>query len=345
MRASGKAGGFPVLQLRREAATQSSTRERSVENMLDRIVGPLLPVAFVIVLGFIAGKRGRLTHSDSLLISRLVLGWIFPALLLVGMASTPRSQLLDCRFVFATLIGIMGMYGAAFAIGWWRYRELKAATLKSFLCGYPDAAFMGIPILQAMFGPASIYSILVLNLVASLVMIPLTTMLLAVASGKGNGRQAFLSSISSAVRRPLMWAPALGILCSLLQIKFPPVLADAFTLLGKATPGVSLLCLGLIMSSVRLKLSSEVWANLGLKLFVHPALMFGATLLLGVHGLYAQQMILLCALPSATIPAMFANEAGAYQSEAATSILISTVLSIVTFSMAIYLVDGGLAAA
>lgn len=70
----------------------------------------------------------------------------------------------------------------------------------------------------------------------------------------------------------------------------------------------------------------------------------GATILLGTHGLYAQQMILLCALPSATIPAMFANQTGAYQSEAATSILVSTVLSIVTFSAAIYLIDGGIAA-
>jgi predicted permease len=42
---------------------------------------------------------------------------------------------------------------------------------------------------------------------------------------------------------------------------------------------------------------------------------------------------------------MFANQTGAYQSEAATSILVSTVLSIVTFSAAIYLIDGGLAAA
>jgi predicted permease len=302
-------------------------------------------VAFVIVLGFIAGKRGRLNHSDSLLISRLVLGWIFPALLLVGMASTPRSQLFDFRLIVATFIGIMGMYTFALAIGWWRYRELRAATLKGFVNGYPDAAFMGIPILQAMFGPGSIYSVLILNLIASLFMIPLTTMLLTVASGQGSGTQAFLTSIKSAVRRPLMWAPALGILCSLMQIKFPPVLAEAFNLLGKATPGVSLLCLGLIMSSVKLKLSNEVWANLGLKLLIHPLLMFAATVLLGVHGLYAQQMILLCALPSATIPAMFANEAGAYQSEAATSILVSTVLSIITFSAAIYLVDGGLAAA
>ncbi|HEX7913069.1 MAG TPA: AEC family transporter [Paraburkholderia sp.] len=313
--------------------------------MLDRIVGPLLPVAFVIVLGFIAGKRKRLTHSDSLLISRLVLGWIFPALLFVGMASTPRAQLFDFKFIFATFIGIMGMYAIALVIGWWRYRDLKAATLKGFVNGYPDAAFMGIPILGAMFGPGSIYSVLVLNLIASLLMIPLTTMLLTVASGKGNGTQAFLSSISGAVRRPLMWAPALGILFSLLQIKLHPVVAESFNLLGKATPGVSLLCLGLIMSSVKLKLSNEVWANLGLKLFIHPALMFAATVLMGVHGLYAQQMILLCALPSATIPAMFANEAGTYQSEAATSILVSTMLSIVTFSAAIYLVDGGLAAA
>ncbi|MGF6778251.1 AEC family transporter [Paraburkholderia sp. GAS334] len=313
--------------------------------MLNRILGPILPVAFVIILGFVAGKRGKLNHSDSLLISRLVLNWIFPALLLVGMASTPRSQLLDFRFVVATFIGIMGMYVLAFAIGWYRYRELKAATLKGFVNGYPDAAFMGIPILQAMFGPGSLYSVLVLNLVASLVMIPLTTMLLAIASGEGSGAKAFVSSISTAVRRPLMWAPAIGILCSLLAIKLPPVVADSFNLLGKATPGVSLFCLGLIMSSVKLKLSGEVWMNMGLKLVLHPALMVAAALILSVKGVYAQQMILLCALPSATIPAMFANEAGAYRSEATTSILISTVLSVVTFSFAIYLIDGGLAAA
>jgi len=313
--------------------------------VLDRIAGPLLPVAFIIVLGFIAGKRGKLNHSDSLLISRLVLNWIFPALLLAGMASTPRAQLLDFRFVAATFIAVMGMYVLALAIGWYRYRELKAATLKGFVCGYPDAAFMGIPILQTLFGPGSLYSVLVLNLIASLVMIPLTTMLLTIASGEGSGTKAFVSSVSSAVRRPLMWAPAIGILCSLLAIKLPPVLADSLNLLGKATPGVSLLCLGLIMSSVQLKLSREVWMNMGLKLLLHPALMVAAAFLLSVKGVYAQQMILLCALPSATIPAMFANEAGAYRSEAATSILVSTTLSIVTFSFAIYLIDGGLAAA
>jgi malonate transporter len=313
--------------------------------MLDKIVGPLVPVAFVIALGFLAGKRGRLSHSDSLLITRLVLNWIFPALLLVGMASTSRSQLLDYRLIVATFIGLMGMYALGIGIGWLRFRELKAATLKGFVCGYPDAAFMGIPILQAMYGPSSLYSILVLNVIASLVMIPLTTVLLTIASGEGSGTKAFVSSISGAVRRPLLWAPAIGILSSLLGITFPPLLADSLNLLGKATPGVSLLCLGLIMSSVKLKLSGEIWGNVGLKLVLHPALMFAATVILSVKGIYAQQMILLCALPSATMTAMFANDAGVYQSEAATSVLVDTALSIVTFSFVIYLINGGLAAA
>lgn len=312
--------------------------------MLDQIVGPLVPVAFVIALGFVAGKRGTLSYSDSLLISRLVLNWIFPALLLAGMASTPRSQLLDFRFVVATFVGLMGMYVLAFAIRWYQCRQLKEATLKGLVCGYPDAAFMGIPILQTMFGPGSLYSVLVLNVIASLIMMPVTTMLLTIASGEGSGAKAFVSSILEAVRRPLMWAPAIGILCSALAIKLPTVLADSLNLLGKATPGVSLLCLGLIMASVQLKLSREVWGNTALKLFVQPALMIGAAVLLSVSGIYAQQMILLCALPSATISGMFANEAGAYRDEAATSILVSTVLSVLTFPLAIYLINRGLGA-
>jgi predicted permease len=195
-----------------------------------------------------------------------------------------------------------------------------------------------------MFGPDSLYPILVLNVIASLVMIPLTTTLLAIASGKGGGAKAFVSSVREAVRRPLMWAPAIGILVSLLAIKLPAVLVDSLNLLGKATPGVSLLCLGLILESVKIKLSLDVLKNAVLKLIFEPALMVGAALILSVNGVAAQQMILLCALPSATISGMFANEAGVYRDEATTSILLSTVLSIVTFSFVSYLIGSGLGA-
>jgi len=55
-----------------------------------------------------------------------------------------------------------------------------------------------------MFGLDSLCPILVLNVIASLVMIPLTTMPLTVASGRGSGANAFVSSVLEAVHRPLM---------------------------------------------------------------------------------------------------------------------------------------------
>jgi malonate transporter len=294
-------------------------------------------VALIIALGYMAGKRGRLSHADSLLISRLVLTWIFPSLLLVGMANTSRAQILDYHFIAATFVGIMGMYLLVLALGWWQLRKLDSATIKALVCAYPDAAFMGIPILQSMFGPGSIYSVLVLNIIAALLMLPLTTMLLTLTQGKSSGGAAFMGSLRQSLTKPLVWAPALGIAVSLLGIKVPPLLASSLDLLGKATPGVSLLCLGVIMSSVKLTMSREVIVNLGLKLIAQPLLMYGAIILFSVEGEFAHQMILLCALPSATISAMFANEAGVYQSEAATSILAGTVSSVVTFAIVIAL--------
>ncbi len=305
--------------------------------MFERIVGPLLPVALIIALGYIAGKRRRLSHADSLLISRLILTWIFPSLLLIGMATTPRAQILDYHFVAATFVGIMGMYLLVLALGWLQLRKLDSATIKALVCAYPDAAFMGIPILLSMFGPGSIYSVLVLNIIAALLMLPLTAMLLTLTQGRVSGGAAFMSSLRQMLTKPLVWAPALGIALSLLGIKVPAILSSALDLLGKATPGVSLLCLGVIMSAVKLTMSREVIANLGLKLIAQPLLMYGATILFSVKGEFAQQMILLCALPSATISAMFANEAGVYRSEAATSILAGTVSSVVTFAISIAL--------
>ena len=253
------------------------------------------------------------------------------------MANTSRAQILDYHFIAATFVGIMGMYLLVLALGWRQLRKLDSATIKALVCAYPDAAFMGIPILQSMFGPGSIYSVLVLNIIAALLMLPLTTMLLTLTRGKASGGAAFMGSLRQSLTKPLVWAPALGIAVSLLGIKVPPLLASSLDLLGKATPGVSLLCLGVIMSSVKLTMSREVIVNLGLKLIAQPLLMYGAIILFSIKGEFAHQMILLCALPSATISAMFANEAGVYQSEAATSILAGTVSSVVTFAIVIAL--------
>jgi len=309
-------------------------------NSIEEIVAAIVPVAFVILLGYLAGKRGKLKTDDSLLITRLVLEWIFPALMLVSMAETPREQLLDFKFLIAVLIGIMGMYAFGLLFGWLRFGELRHATLKGFVVGFPDAAFMGIPILTSLFGQSGMYPILVLNLVALLVMVPLTTTLLNIGAGKGDVASSFVNGVVAAIQKPLVWAPAIGIAISLMGLDLPAVAKNSLHLIGNATAGVSLFCLGLIMSGHSLKVTGEVAGNVVLKNVLHPVFMFGLCLLFAIEGPLARQIILLCALPSATITAMFANEARVYEEPASASIFTGTVLSIVTLSVVIWMTAG-----
>jgi malonate transporter and related proteins len=72
-----------------------------------------------------------------------------------------------------------------------------------------------------------------------------------------------------------------------------------------------------------------------LKNILHPALMFAACLLFAVDGSLQHQIILLSALPTATITSMFANKQDVYESEATTAIFVGTVLSLIKFSSAL----------
>jgi hypothetical protein len=65
--------------------------------------------------------------------------------------------------------------------------------------------------------------------------------------------------------------------------------------------------------------------------------MWGLAILLGVTGMHRREMILLGALPTASMTAMFAVEYNVYKEESDATILLSTVLSIVTLGIAIAL--------
>jgi predicted permease len=65
--------------------------------------------------------------------------------------------------------------------------------------------------------------------------------------------------------------------------------------------------------------------------------MWGLAILLGVTGMHRREMILLGALPTGSMTAMFAVEYNVYKEESDATILLSTVLSIVTLGIAIAL--------
>ena len=308
--------------------------------MLGTIVTTLIPVAFVMFLGDMAGRRNFFQVADRTLLTKLVLTWLLPPLLLSGILETPRADLLDYKIPLIFLVGLMGPYLIVLLVCRFVLRyDLRVATLKAGLMAFPDMVFMGIPILHQLFGPSSLYSILVANLVPSLIIVPLTSVLLELGSGKGarGGSHVFVKTLAGAIREPRVWAPLLGAVLVILNLRIPQVVITSLHLIGEPTTGLSLFVVGLIIAEEKVRMSVAVTADTLFKNLAHPAAMLATVLGFGVTGDLARQAILLAAIPSAVITTMFAEQYGILTSESSTTILATRVLAFATIPIVIEL--------
>jgi predicted permease len=308
--------------------------------MLHIIATTLVPVAFVIALGYMAGRRSFFGIPDRAVLTRLILTWLLPPLLLAGIATTPRADLLDYRIPLMFLVGLMVPYLVVMLVDRYVLRnDLQTAAIRASLLAFPDMVFMGIPILSGLFGPSSLFPILIANLVPSLLIVPLTSVLLELGSHDRvrGGSHVFLTTVLRAVREPRVWVPFAGVAMVLLNVHVPEVVTDSLNLIGHATTGISLFVVGLIIAEEKVRVTGAVTADVLLKNVVHPAAMLATVLLFGVTGTLAREAVLLAAIPSAVITTMFAEQYGILASESSTTILASRVVSFATIPLVIAL--------
>ena len=309
--------------------------------MLDTIATTLVPVAFVVFLGNFAGRRRFFGTPDRALLTRLVMTWLLPPLLLAGILQTPRADLMNYKipllFVAGLLIPyLMALFGCLFVM---RY-DLRTATLRASLFACPDMVFMGVPILNQLFGPASLFPILIANVIPTLITTPLTSVLLDIGNaekGRGCGTAVFAKTVLKAVCEPRVWVPFTGIVLLFLDVPMPGFVAKSLDLIGSATTGISLFVAGLILAEEKVRLTPAVCAETLVKNLVHPCTMLVVVFALRVSGTLGQEAALLAALPSAVIATMFAQEYQVLAAESSTTMLTTRVLAFATIPFMIAL--------
>jgi malonate transporter and related proteins len=301
--------------------------------MLQTIIKTLVPVAFVVFVGYIAGRRNFLKVADRALITNLVLTWLLPPLLFAGVLKTPRADLLDYRVPLIFLVGLMVPFLAVLLVSrFFLHYDSRTATLKAGIIAFPDMVFMGIPILGQFFGPSSLYPILIANLVPSLIIIPLTTLLLNLGSGNGEraGGAVLMKTLVKALCEPKVWAPLLAIVLVILNLPIPQFVIKSFDLMGSPTTGLALFVVGLIIAEEKIRVTALITFESLVKNLAHPVFMAVTVLAFGVTGVLAREAVLLAAIPTAVITSMFAEQFGVLTSETSTAILETRVLSFVT---------------
>ncbi|MGY4506198.1 malonate transporter [Bradyrhizobium sp. GM24.11] len=305
------------------------------------ILMALVPVFFVLLLGFVAGKAGVVDNFHVEGLNALVMNFALPASLFAATASAPRDRITDQVPVFL----VFGLTMLIIYVAWyWFERTFFAVTrsdasVQALTVGFPNLAGVGLPILSTVLGPAGVVPVAVALATGSILVSPLTLVIVEMSVSKTGGADAPAHPVLTAVRRalvkPVVWAPALGVVLALSGLNPDALVHACLVLIGNAAAGVALFLTGLVLSAQTLRLDWRVVAATGAADVLRPLLAVAI-----VHGFHlapdtARMAILLATLPSGFFGILFALN---YRLDSATigsMVIASTGFSVVTLAVAI----------
>jgi malonate transporter len=320
--------------------------------MLASSISILLPVFFVIALGYWAGRSRQFDLDQVKGVNNLVVEFTLPALMFVGIvAMTADALLAQASFLFVLFLGFAGAYLLTLLVSVALLRRsLGEAALQASSVSFPSVAFMGFPIFDGLFGRASFEPVSSANAIGVLVIIPATVVLLeidALRSSRGPAGSArprtSLARIAAVAlfrsfKKPIVWVPLLSFGLIFLDIRVPNEFVSMAKLIGQTTSGVALFAAGLVVAAYRLTLTAEVIGNVVAKMVIQPLGVAVLALALALPQSLTQQSILMFALPTAAFAALLAPHYGRYESESASTLILTTLAMVGLVPLIIFII-------
>lgn len=303
------------------------------------LVGALLPVFFVLALGYIAGKRHTFDGNQAAGLSKLALQFALPSALFVSMTDIRRDLLLQQGpLVLSLLIAHVGLFLLSFSI-LNRLATLRGtgAVILALALSTSATPVFGIAVLQPLLGDTSAGTVglvaLAINLVVPIAIIFLEMNAGSSTSGSPNGVSTTArvkTGVIAGLKSPLLWAPVLGVVVVLIGLHLPKEIASSLEMIGSATSGVAVFTVGLALAAHSFHFSKTVlFGTLG-RIVIQTVVLFGLFHLLHVSGPFAKEALTCCSFPMATIVVLFASKYRVLEAETASILLLSTATLVIT---------------
>ncbi|MFD0868056.1 MULTISPECIES: AEC family transporter [Paenibacillus] len=216
-----------------------------------------------------------------------------------------------------------------------RYKNEMRSAMRNSVIFYNSANY-AIPLNQLVFiGDAFTLSIqIIIMMMQSL--LPNTYGIYSVNVHKSDLRDTLRKILSL----PVIYVIPLGFLMRGLEIPIPDSLYQPLNYVANAFIATALLTLGVQLGSMKWKLKiSDVVLSNTLRLLVAPALGFAVVWMLGIKGMMAQALVLSCAVPTSLSSVLLAVEFDNEPEFASQAVFSSTVFSIFTVTLVIYLLQ------
>jgi malate permease and related proteins len=299
-------------------------------------LSPSLVQTFVLFIlmavGFGAGKSRILDEAGAKGISRLLVNFVLPALIIGSMQRPFTTALRDTAF---TILGISFLaYALAFPLAWLFVKAIGAKGAErgahAFGAIFSNCAFMGYPVIEAILGKDAIFAASIANIPFQLLAFSVGPYMLAKSAG-GSLKLGVNSFIT-----PAACASVVGFALFVGGVALPLPLDSALRLLGDTTTPLSMVLIGSIVSRMdfgAVIARPRVYATSIFRLAVFPLGLYSLLYAMGLRGLFLSLPVVLAAMPVAANSAILAEAYGGDAETASSLVLVSTLLSLLTIPL------------
>jgi len=310
--------------------------------MISLILQGIVPVVFVIVLGFYAGRKKFFSDDGAKNFSTLILNFTLPCLLFVNMFDFTTVQLENVSFILVLTLSLVLPFVLAIIIGIWIFKApIAEAGLFASNCGFPDMAFFGLPVLVALAGAKALLPVIMGDLIGNVLILPVIFFMSqqGVANQHEGKPKSFLQNLIGTLEQPPVWAPILGLVLVLMHISLPPLVSDSLRLFGRTTGGLALFTLGVLLSRLKFRMDRSIAAVIIIKNLVMPALALGLSMLFQLQPPLARGAIIAMACPSGTLGGILSAKLQIGQNTIPAQTLASNIFGVASMAFWIFIAE------
>jgi len=308
------------------------------------LAGIVLPIFGIMALGAVAVKLRVLNQGGVHGLVLFVFNFAIPILLFRSLAVMELPEDIRWSFLLSFYVGSFAVFGAGMVAGKVLFRRVLAdQAIFGMGAGFSNTVLMGIPILFTAFGPdATLPTLLIIAFHGPLLM-SLTVAIILTGRGGGVSLGRMVRIIGmDLVRNPIIMGLLLGVAVNLGGLDLPGPLDTMAEMVGASAVPCALFALGASLAGY--PLIGDVHPALVLsflKVVVHPVLVWIlAVPVLGLEGIWVPVTVIMAAMPSGINVYLFGARYDVAPGVAARTVLLSTVASLVTIPVLLYLFSG-----
>ncbi len=266
---------------------------------------------------------------------RLQLYLLLPIVLFVKVYESELSGEIVLSVSLATAFVMTAMYVMSFVIA--RLRKYNPEDTSVFVNAttFYNAGNFSLPLMQLLYiNPIAVSIQAIIMLVHNIFFF--TVGMFTIGSSRGNAKKA----LGYVFRMPFLYVMITGIILRRINMTIWDPLWQSLSLMSTSYAGIALITLGAQLKETSFKIGNlRIYLSNTLRLLVAPAIAFAVVMFMGLEGIIAQVLIIAMGAPTAVNVALTSMEFDNNPEFASQAVLTSTVLSAVTLTIVIILVQ------